>query len=217
MAIVAEEVKAPGGRRERILRAAIEVIRERGFAGTRVSDIAERAGTSQGLVLYHFGSLAEALSTSLTLLEDEFYTELDEELGLAEGPIDRLWHMADLASGYGPAVGDWRLWLELWARAMHDDDARQARESLDRRWRAALLTVIVEGVAAGDFVVADPARASLRLAALMDGLAIQLALEDPGMTRATFTDLWWEAAVLELQITDPKRRKPPRKRARNRA
>ncbi len=217
MAIVAEEVKAPGGRRERILRSTIEVIRERGFAGTRVSDIAERAGTSQGLVLYHFGSLAEALSASLTLLEDEFYTELDQELGLAEGPIDRLWHMAELAAGYGPAVGDWRLWLELWARAMHDDNARQARESLDRRWRASLLTVIVDGVASGDFVVADPTRASLRLAALMDGLAIQLALEDPGMTRATFTDLWWEAAVLELQISDPKRHRPPRKRARNRA
>ena len=217
MAIVAEEDRAPGGRRERILRSTIEVIRERGFAGTRVSDIAERAGTSQGLVLYHFGSLAEALSKSLTLLEDEFYAELDDELSQAEGPIDRLWHMAELASGYGPAVGDWRLWLELWARAMHDDDARQARESLDRRWRAALLTVIAEGVAAADFVVADPTRASLRLAALMDGLAIQLALEDPGMTRAVFTDLWWEAAVLELQISDPKRHRPPRKRARNRA
>ncbi len=216
MAIVAEEEKTPGGRRERILRSTIEVIRERGFAGTRVSDIAERAGTSQGLVLYHFGSLAEALSTSLTLLEDEFYAELEEELSQADGPIDRLWHMAELASGYGPAVGDWRLWLELWARAMHDDDARQARESLDRRWRAALLTVIVEGVAAKDFVVVDPGRASLRLAALMDGLAIQLALEDPGMTRAVFTDLWWEAAVLELGITDPTSHTAPRKRAKGR-
>jgi hypothetical protein len=72
--------------------------------------------------------------------------------------------------------------------------------------------VIAEGVAAADFVVADPTRASLRLAALMDGLAIQLALEDPGMTRAVFTDLWWEAAVLELGITDPMRHQPPKKR-----
>ena len=33
-----------------------------------------------------------------------------------------------------------------------------------------------------------------RLAALMDGLAIQLALADPAMTPARFVRLWLEAA-----------------------
>jgi hypothetical protein len=32
----------------------------------------------------------------------------------------------------------------------------------------------------------------------MDGLAIQLALEDPAMTPARFVRLWLEAAELEL-------------------
>lgn len=209
MVIGAQTERVPEGRRERILHAAVEVIRDRGFAGTRVSDIAKLAGTSQGLVLYHFGSLAEALHQSITLLEDEFYAELDTDLRNAVGPVDRLRHMAEMASGFGPAVGDWRLWLELWVRALHDDDARQARESLDRRWRAALTAVISEGVASGDFTTANAGRATLRLAALMDGLAIQLALEDPGMTPRKFTDLWWESAVMELGIASSKR---PRRR-----
>jgi TetR/AcrR family transcriptional repressor of bet genes len=209
MVIAADTEKSPEGRRERILRAAVDVIRDRGFAGTRVSDIAQLAGTSQGLVLYHFGSLAEALHQSIVLLEDEFYAELEVDLRNAVGPVDRLRHMAEMASGFGPAVGDWRLWLELWVRALHDDDARRARESLDRRWRAALNSVISEGVATGDFTTTSATRSSLRLAALMDGLAIQLALEDPGMTPRRFTDLWWEAAVLELGITVPRR---PRRR-----
>jgi AcrR family transcriptional regulator len=207
MVIVAEADKAPEGRRERILRAAVDVIRERGFAGTRVSDIAQLAGTSQGLVLYHFGSLAEALHQSITLLEDEFYAELDADLRNAVGPVGRLRHMAEMASGFGPAVGDWRLWLELWVRALHDDDARRARESLDRRWRSALTSVISEGVASGDFTTPSASRTSLRLAALMDGLAIQLALEDPGMTPRKFTDLWWESAVLELGIVESKKQR----------
>lgn len=192
--------KAPEERRERILRATVDVVRTRGFAGARVSDIAEAAGTSQGLVLYHFQSLAGALDAALTLLEDEFYDDLARDLQEQVGPVERLRHMADLGAGHGPAVGDWRLWLELWVRALHDPDARATRESLDRRWRAALREVIVEGAAAGDFDPIDIDAAVVRLASLMDGLAIQLALEDADMTTERLADLWWDAAVLELRM-----------------
>jgi len=190
--------KAPEERRERILRATVDVVRERGFAGTRVADIADAAGTSPGLVLYHFGSLDGALEAALTLLEDNFYDDLDRDLREQVGPVERLRHMAELGAGSGPAVGDWRLWLELWVRALHNDDARRAREALDRRWRAALEQVIREGKATGEFAPRDVESAAVRLASLMDGLAIQLALEDTSVTPARLADLWWEAARLEL-------------------
>jgi AcrR family transcriptional regulator len=192
--------KAPEERRDRILRATVDVVRDRGFAGTRVSDIADAAGTSQGLILYHFRSLAGALNAALTLLEDEFYEDLDRDLREQAGPVERLRHMADLAAGMGPAVGDWRLWLELWVRALHDDDARATRESLDRRWRSALREVISEGQATGDFDPADTDASAMRLASLMDGLAIQLALGDRGMTPERLSDLWWQGAVTELRM-----------------
>ena len=190
--------KAPEERRRRILAATVGVIRERGFAGARVSDIAAAAGTSSGLVLYHFGSLSGAMNEALTWLEDVFYLELDRELIAAADPPARLRLIAELAAGSGPAVGDWTLWLELWVRALRDDSARTARESLDRRWRAALREVIAEGVAGGDFRPRDVEDATIRLACLMDGLAIQLALEDPGMTSDRFRELWLEAARREL-------------------
>ncbi len=192
--------KAPEERRDLILRATVTVVRDRGFAGTRVSDIAEAAGTSPGLVLYHFGSLNGALDAALTLLEDEFHDDLARDLQEQVGPVERLRHMGDLGAGLGPAVGDWRLWLELWVRALHDPGARETRESLDRRWRAALRGVIEEGIACGDFSPADADAAATRLASLMDGLAIQLALDDPDMSPERLIALWWEAAVLELRM-----------------
>ena len=192
--------KAPEVRRERILQSAVEVIRERGFSGARVSDIAEAAGTSQGLVLYHFGSLAQVLSQALTLLEDEFYDQLEEDL-LGDGtPTERLRHIAESSAGRGPTVGEWRLWLEIWVHALHDNDARATRETLDRRWRAALRELITQGVAASEFHPLDVDASVLRLTALMDGLAIQLALEDSSMTPERFSELWWQAACGELRI-----------------
>ena len=60
--------------------------------------------------------------------------------------------------------------------------------------------MIAEGTAAGDFDPIDIDSAVIRLASLMDGLAIQLALEDADMTTQRLADLWWDAAVLELRM-----------------
>jgi AcrR family transcriptional regulator len=204
--------KDPEERRRRILAATIQVVRERGFAGTRVLDISAAAGTSPGLVLYHFGSLAGALAEALTFAEDTFYADLERDLGAAPGPVQRLKLMAELGASSSPAVGDWTLWLELWVRALRDEAARSARLTLDRRWRAALREVIDDGIRCGHFAPADAAASTLRLASLMDGLAIQLALEDPGMTAARFRRLWLDGAALELGLpADAFRRRTSRK------
>ncbi len=190
--------KDPELRRRRILAAVVEVLRERGYAGTRVADIAEAAGTSSGLVLYHFSSLAGALAEALTTLEDAFYDDLERDLAATDGPVEKLRHIAELGAGSGPAVGDWTLWLELWVRALRDPSARAAREQLDRRWRQCLREVIDEGAASGVFLTSEPAEATVRLACLMDGLAIQLALEDVGMGPDRMRRLWLSSAALEL-------------------
>jgi AcrR family transcriptional regulator len=192
--------KDPEERRRRILAATIEVIRERGFAGTRVLDISAAAGTSPGLVLYHFGSLAGALAEALTYAEDTFYADLERDLGAESSPVQRLRLMAELGANSSPAVGDWTLWLELWVRALRDETARSTRLTLDKRWRAALRSVVDDGIRNGDFTAADPGASVLRLASLMDGLAIQLALQDPGMTAAKFRRIWLDGAALELGV-----------------
>ena len=44
----------PGRGASRMLRAALDVIVERGYADTRIADVAERTGTSPALVIYYF-------------------------------------------------------------------------------------------------------------------------------------------------------------------
>ena len=53
-------------RKPQILRAAAEVITERGLTATRIADIAERAGTSPPAVLYWFESREQLLTEALT-------------------------------------------------------------------------------------------------------------------------------------------------------
>lgn len=193
--------KDPEARRERILRATIAVIQERGFAGARVSDIAKEAGTSQGLILYHFGSLAGALASAVALTEEEFRKDVDARLSAADGPIERLCVIAEILPDDDEWQGDWRLWLELWARALRDSDARAVRASLDTVWREWLRSILHDGVERGLFTCADIESSVLRLASLSDGLAVQLALEDPTVTPSRFRELWLGAACIELGLS----------------
>ena len=56
-----------GGRetRDALVRAAIDALKEEGFAGASAREIARRAGCNQGLVFYHFGSVPNLLLAAL--------------------------------------------------------------------------------------------------------------------------------------------------------
>ena len=167
-------------RRPAILKAAAEVIAERGVIGTRIADVAERAGTSAPGVLYWFATKDELLTEALAFSDDRFYAELSDELAQLDSARERLRRIVEL----WPAEGDDEavLWMELWVRALRDPAVNAARERLDARWRAAIAEVIRDGQAAGEFGPVDPEGFALTLGALMDGFAIQLALRDPAVT-----------------------------------
>ena len=170
-------------RRPAILTAAAEVISERGVQNTRISDVAERAGTSAPGVLYWFPSKDELLAEALQFSDDRFYFSITDELAALGSATERLTRLVELwpAEGDGEAV----LWIELWVRALRDPRLAEIRERLDRRWRETLADVVREGQATGEFADADADDVALLLGALMDGFAIQLALGDPAVTAET--------------------------------
>jgi AcrR family transcriptional regulator len=170
-------------RRPAILTAAAEVISERGVSNTRISDVAERAGTSAPGVLYWFPTKDELLVEALQFSDDRFYAGLTEELDRLDSATARL----DRLIALWPAEGDGEtiLWMELWVRALRDPQLAKTRERLDRRWRKAIADIVRDGQATGEFGDADADDIALFLSALMDGFAIQLALGDPAVTADT--------------------------------
>ncbi len=190
--------KAPDERRRRILAAAVAVLRERGFSGTRVADIAATAGTSPALVLYHFSSLADVLVAALESVEDEYYEALAQHADA--DPVDQLVQMALLSSESGPAFGDWQLWLEVWVRGLHDDRIDELRRASDERGRREVLKVVEAGIASGLFTVRDPAGTTLRLTCLMDGLAVQAVLGGADLTPRGLAREWLTGVAHELGL-----------------
>ena len=173
-------------RRPQILAAAAEVIAERGVAGTRIADVAERCGVSPPALLYWFDSKEQLLAEALTADDDRFYEVLEERLDGAVTPGER---MVALIETVTESADDFALWMELWTWALRDAELRAARERFDARWRAAIEAIVTDGVAAGQFGGAvDPPQAALAIAALIDGLSAQAALGDPEMTNPRLTE-----------------------------
>jgi AcrR family transcriptional regulator len=91
--------------RQALVTAAIEALRDVGFAGSSAREIAGRAGCSQALVFYHFGSVTDLLLAALDEVSSvrmAAYRSLLEHAGSATALAEsaREIFLADLDAGH---------------------------------------------------------------------------------------------------------------------
>ena len=169
-------------RRGQMLRAALEVISERGFADTRIADIAERIGISPALVIYYFKTKEKLLTEAIRHYEDTWYADGKrrmDKLATAAERIEQFVAWTLLPDPDTEPESSWKLWLDFWAQAARNQEVANVRQDFDARWRDVVVSLVLAGQEAGEFADIDPHPFSIFLCALLDGLAIQIALEDP--------------------------------------
>ncbi len=186
---MSEEYETPGAngsaadlRRDAMLRAALEVIAERGFPETRIADVAEQAGTSPALVIYYFTTKDNLLTEAMRLAEDLWYdlgARRMEVIDSAAGRLEEIVAMTCLPEADAELPDSWALWLDLWAQSVRHPEVARVREEFDARWRETITDIVRGGQSSGEFVELDAAEFAITLSALLDGLAVQIALNDP--------------------------------------
>ena len=203
MADAAAATEQNEARRLQILTAAAELIAEAGVAETRIADVAKRAQVSSALVIYYFGTRDQLLVNALRFSEQTFYDAAERMLADVRPIRERLsalirWTCTP--NGEGEVPGAWGLWFDLWVQAFRHPEVSADRIELDNRWRAMILDVVQDGVDDGEATCADPRRFALTFASLLDGLAIQVALEDPVVTADLAYDIAMTFAAQELSL-----------------
>lgn len=173
---------AADARRAQMLAATLACIIERGFPETRISDVAARAGVSPALVIYYFKTKDDLLAEAMRHSEDIWYAEMarrTSSLPTAAARLEEVVAMTCLPTGEGPFEESWALWLDLWAQAARDAQVRRVREEFDEHFRATIREIVGDGIKAGEFTAVDADDFAVAFAALLDGFAVQIALEDP--------------------------------------
>jgi AcrR family transcriptional regulator len=165
-------------RPEQILAAACRAIQQRGFANTRIADIASEAGMSTGAIHYYFEVKDEVLIAALKWASAQLFDRLESLAAGAASERVRLAQVLEHAVPVpGPRRGEYVLWIELWVRALQEPDLLPECEALSRRWRGYFFEAVRRGTEAGEFrPVLDPDEVAERLLAQVDGLGFELLL-----------------------------------------
>jgi AcrR family transcriptional regulator len=188
----AETLGTADQRREQMLRAALEVITERGYPDTRIADVAERIGISPALVIYYFKTKHQLLTEAIRYSEDTWYASGQRRLAslsAAAERIEELVAMNCLPEADPEPHSSWLIWLDFWAQAARNPEVASLRQKSDERWRDMIISLVLAGQEAGEFREVDAAGFAVGLSALLDGLAIQIALADPVVDPVTAFEL----------------------------
>ncbi|MCH0562663.1 MULTISPECIES: TetR/AcrR family transcriptional regulator [unclassified Streptomyces] len=152
------------GRRQRIIDAALRVVRDRGLAGLSHRSVAAEADVPLGSTTYHFASLDELMVAALRQANQGF----DALLAARGGLLDP---QADLAGELAALLGAWlagersevELEYELYLAALR----RPALRPVAAEWAQGLADRLARRT--------DPVTARA-LTALMDGICLQVLL-----------------------------------------
>jgi AcrR family transcriptional regulator len=197
-------------RRDQMLAAAAVLIAERGFGDTRIADVARRVGASPALVIYYFGTKESLLTEALRWSEGSFYAATEEMLRTTTKLRKRLETLAEwtLVSDKQIALtGDWGLWFDLWAQAFRHPEVKKDRAELDAQWRTLIARVVQAGIDAGEIGKVDVESFAIMWAALLDGLVVQVALDDPVVDADRARTIALQVAYKELGLTKTGRRR----------
>ncbi len=188
-------------RRDEILRATVDEVVKRGFAQTRVADVAAALGISTGLVFYHFESKDALLSDAFAYAAERDLERLDKA---ASGKGSTTRRLARILTMYGPEEtgAGWSLWIDAWSTALRSPEMAEVSRQLDVRWKDTVAAVITQGVERGELTCDDPAAAAWRITAMLDGLAVQATVHAGVVSRRQVTSWVRSTAAAELGI-DP--------------
>ncbi|MDI1462012.1 TetR/AcrR family transcriptional regulator [Catellatospora sp. KI3] len=169
-------------RLDALLRTAVDVIVERGFANTRTADVAKAAGVSQALVFYHFTSKDALLAQAFAYAAEQDVARLHAVIESNATSTEKLKKLVKLLAPAGRSKS-WLMWIDGWSEALRAPELEKVSRKMDLRWKEGLTEVIAAGVADGSFTCDDPAGAAWRINAIIDGLAVQLTVHEKAISR----------------------------------
>ena len=157
-------------RRSQIVESAVKVFSRKGFANTRMDDVAGEAGLSKGLLYWYFKSKDEII---VAIADALFSAHLRRLQGrTAQGPTAR----ANLESVLELFIKDTRGLLkvaplihELYALAYRNAAVRRAMQGYLDQFVATLEPLIERGMASGEFVPGDARQIALAIGANLEG------------------------------------------------
>ncbi|REK75641.1 TetR/AcrR family transcriptional regulator [Paenibacillus paeoniae] len=168
-----EETSREHGVRQ-IMLHAVDVFSRKGFAGTKIKDIAEHAGFSQGYVYNYFKSKDEIFTRIVEQAMDGAGKAVAFASQLEGTPMQRItWLTEAFLEPNSIAMQHWRLNLLQTAAvdAIPEEAKRIAREKMGEPFKH-FVPMVIEGQRLGEIVEGDPLMLAITYFSFVQGLGI---------------------------------------------
>ncbi len=180
----------PTDKRERLVKAAAEVFAAKGYAGTRVADIAERAEVGKGTVYEYFSSKEELLFAVFESVNQHIAARLDTALAEGGSAREQLSRLLEIGVDVVHEQQDLQpVVLDFWAASRGKDFEAHYRESV-------VASYVFFRKVVSDFIRTGQDRSEFRrdvdvealattVVATIDGIGVQHYFDrsvDPGRT-----------------------------------
>jgi len=172
------------GARERILEAALAVMKRDGYAGLTTAKVAAASGQNKALIAYHFGSKQGLVAAVGAELRDRITADVLEAIGepadlgaLVRGLVDGVWRVMERDEGLQ------RVYFDLASQSVVDEPVRSIMRATKEDFRATLKRLLAS---AGGPRGAAAEAAAVYLIAGVEGLAMERLErgETPALRRA---------------------------------
>jgi len=167
---------------QKLLLAAKAIIANEGFHALTLNSVSTLSGENKAMISYYFGNKAGLVAAVLdSVIHDEYITSQDRMKDVR--PRDRCQKLIDEMRRMDTASEEFRVFFELLPHVLRDETLRR-RIALLYQWYWSLKLEWL-GLPGGAGALDDPDLLGLTqlLSAVIDGLAVQLAI-DPGLDLA---------------------------------
>jgi transcriptional repressor BetI len=170
--------ETPAVRREALIDATLRCLKEYGHEGVSVRRISAAAGVSIGLINHHFpskaGLIAETYETLALSLQESIRRQAEDR---ASSPRARI--SAFFRASFAPELLDpqlFNVWLVFWSMVAHSPAIRAVHDRTYGKYRSHLESLLGQLALSGAAPRFKLRPAAIALAALLDGLWVELSL-----------------------------------------
>lgn len=168
------EAAFPDKGTEKILIAALKVFSKKGLVATKIKDIAQTAGFSQGFVYNYFPSKDDIFIKLVDIASECAGIMVKNASELDGTPIDKIYWLTEaLLLTDGMVMQHWRLiMLQASTSEAIPDEAKRLSEEKMKRPVQYLIPIITEGQTMGQIVKEDPVILAVTYFSIIQGLGI---------------------------------------------
>lgn len=167
-------LEIPNDSKRRIIENAIEVFARRGLAGTRISDIAKKAGFSQGFVYNHFKSKDDIFIEITRLASSGSLKVMAQAAKLCGTPYKKVFWLAEALTMPG-TIAQLHFRYVLMQTVSYEsipDEAKEIFKDSAKNQIMAVAEILAEGRKTGEIANEDPVKLAFGYFAILQGIAI---------------------------------------------